>query len=159
MPRPPLATVTTYAGFIEALRARCEQLQISREAIDHVSGLQSGYFAKLLAMPHRQTSMRTLGKTSFDLLIPALGVKLLMVEDEVVTSRLRSRLDVPNRDAAQVRTKPASTVASTNSSPGLRLVFLRTIATLGGHARARSLPAERRVAIARRAARARWQER
>jgi hypothetical protein len=154
MPEPPIATVTTYAGFIEALRARCDQLQISRSALDHVSGLQDGYSAKLLAMPQPQTSMRTLGKTSFDLLIPALGIKLALVEDEVVTSQLRSRLDVQNRDEAQVRS--ASIKASKNSPPGLRSVFMHAIARLGGHARARKLTAERRIAIARRAAKARW---
>jgi hypothetical protein len=153
----PLAIVTSYAGFIDALRARCEQLQISREALDHVSGLPSRYSAKVLVRPDKQGGMRTLGRLSFDLLIPALGVKLLMVEDDEAMARVRRRLG--GRNESQVRTKPASKVASTNSPPGLRSVFLRAIATLGGHARASKLSPKRRIAIARRAARARWQER
>jgi hypothetical protein len=111
-------------------------------------------------MPVPQQNFRTLGKLSFNLLLPALALKLQVVEDEALAPRLRSRLDVQRRDDAQVRSKPASTTASTkasaNSPPGLRSVFMRTIATLGGHARARKLPAERRIAIARRAAKARW---
>jgi hypothetical protein len=153
----PLAIVTSYAGFIDALRARCDQLQISRETLDHVSGLTARYSAKVLVRPQPQQSMRTLGHLSFDLIIPALGLKLAVLEDETMMPRLRKRLGHP-RDEAQVRTKPASTVASTNSPPGLRSVFLRTIATLGGRARASKLSPKRRIAIARRAARARWQE-
>jgi hypothetical protein len=159
MPGPPIATVTTYLGLVEALRARCDQLKISREALDHVSGLQCGYSAKLLTIPDRQQSMRTLGRLSFDLLIPALALKLQLVEDESLMPRLRSRLDVQHRDEAQVRSSPsngASTRSNKNSPGGLGAMFLRTIGTLGGYARARKLSPERRIAIARRAARARW---
>jgi hypothetical protein len=122
--------------------------------LDHISGLQNGYSSKILAMPGRQQSMRTLGRTSFDLMLPALGIKLALVEDEVVTSRLRSRLDVQTRDEAQVRS--ASIKASKNSPPGLRSVFMHAIARLGGYARASKLSPERRSSIARRAAKARW---
>ena len=155
MPEPPLAIVSSYADLIVALRARCDQLQISREALDHVSGLQTGYSAEVLAMPGPQQNFRTIGRVSFDLLLPALALKLQLLEDETLMPRLRKRLGDP-RDEAQVRSKTASTVASTNSSPGLRAVFLRTIAKLGGQARAQSLSTTRRTAIARRAARARW---
>jgi hypothetical protein len=155
----PLATVTNYSELIVALRARCDQLQISREALEHVSGLQSGYAGKVLAMPVPQQNFRTLGKLSFDLLLPALALKLQVVEDEALAPRLRSRLDGQHRDEAQVRSSPSiqSSIRSNKNSPGgLGAVFLRTIGRLGGHARARSLPAERRKAIARRAAKVRW---
>ena len=101
----PLATVTNYVDLIVALRARCDALRISREALDHISGLQSGYAGKLLAMPRPQTSMRVLGRTSFDLMLPALGVKLVMVEDEAAMPRLRKRLADPRAElAGQIET-------------------------------------------------------
>jgi hypothetical protein len=155
----PIAIVSSYLGLIEALRRRCDQLQISREQLNHLSGLQDGYAQKLLAIPHPQMTMRTLGHLSFDLVIPALGLKLAVLEDETLMPRLHKRLGDP-RDEAQVRTKPARTTARTKASAhspaGLRLVFMRTIATLGGHARAQKLSTKRRSALARRAAKARW---
>jgi hypothetical protein len=151
----PLAMVSNYCDLIVALRARCEELRISREALDHISGLQSGYAGKLLAMPRPQTSMRVLGRTSFDLMLPALGLKLAVLEDEAAMRRLRKRLGDPHLET-MVRAKPLSTVASTNSPPGLRAIFLRTIGTLGGYARASKLSPKRRIAIARRAAKTRW---
>jgi hypothetical protein len=72
----PLAMVSNYCDLIVALRARCEELRISREALDHISGLQSGYAGKLLAMPRPQTSMRG---TRTDLVrpdAPGLGLEV-----------------------------------------------------------------------------------
>jgi hypothetical protein len=149
-----LATVNNYSDLVAALRARCDELRISREALDHISGLQSGYSAKVLTMPIPQQNFRTIGRLSFDLLIPALALKVQLVEDEALAPRLRKRLDGSHRDETQVRS--ASIKASKNSPAGLRALFMSSIARLGGFARARKLPAERRSAIARRAAKVRW---
>jgi hypothetical protein len=146
---PMLAVVRNYSDLHRALRARVEQLNISRETIDEIAGFQPFYAAKLLApKPHRK-----LGHMSFDAMLGALGCRLLLVEEDAATlARLRPRW--VQRNVSQVRS--ASTTASIEAEPGVKALFMRTIATLGGKARAQQLSDKRRAAIARRAARARW---
>jgi hypothetical protein len=57
-----LAEVRTWSDLHDVLRRRAESLDISRETLDHVAGLQNGYSAKLLA----PTPIRRLGRISLD---------------------------------------------------------------------------------------------
>src|SRR5262245_31267559 len=72
-----LAHIETPQGLHAALRDRAEALGVTRETIDHVSGMASGYAGKLLA----PVPTKALGATSLPLMLNVLGVKLLLIED------------------------------------------------------------------------------
>ena len=72
-----LATVNDYPGMLAALRARAEELRISRETIDQVAGLPSGYSGKILGIKQ----VRRLNLISLGPVLGALGIKLVIVED------------------------------------------------------------------------------
>jgi hypothetical protein len=98
-PSPPrvLAEVHDYAGLHGALRARSDELAVSRAELDSLSGLQSGYCGKLLApVPIKRIGYQSLGP-----LLTVLGVKLIMVEDSDALRRIGPRLK--KRNDASVR--------------------------------------------------------
>jgi hypothetical protein len=70
--------LTDWPDLYRALRRRVEELDISRESIDHISGLPSGYAAKLLCEP----PVRHLGRVSLFPLLGALGLAIQLVENE-----------------------------------------------------------------------------
>lgn len=71
-----IATVRTYDDFKNALRARADELQMSRATID-AFGLPAGHAGNLLA----PVPIKHIGPQSFGLLLTALGLKVLVVED------------------------------------------------------------------------------
>src|SRR5206468_2426011 len=73
-----LATVRDYDELVAAVRARVAELNITHANVDDVSGVPGGYASKLLCNP----PMRTMGRVSLGLMLGALGLKLLVVEDE-----------------------------------------------------------------------------
>lgn len=87
-----LAVVREYGELVAALRDRAEELDVARETLDEVTGLQTGYCAKLLA----PVPVRSIGPASLGPLLQALGVALIVVEDlsdfEKIERRLRKRL-------------------------------------------------------------------
>jgi hypothetical protein len=95
-----LGTATDYGTLIGLLRARADELAVSRQCLDHVSGLQDGYSAKLLsAIPKK-----ALGRTSLCLLLSALAVKLAVVEDSDQLAAISGRLE--KRDEKSIHTPP-----------------------------------------------------
>lgn len=90
----PLAEIRNYDELNAALRKRADDLNVSRETIDAVSGLQSGYAAKLLA----PVPIRTLSRMSLGAMLGALGLKLLVVEDLDTVRRIERRLVQRKRD-------------------------------------------------------------
>jgi len=72
----PIATVRNYDEFKEALRARADELQMSRATID-AFGLPAGHAGNLLA----PVPIKHIGPQSFGLLLTALGLKVVVVED------------------------------------------------------------------------------
>jgi hypothetical protein len=77
---------------VEACRARMRALDITHETLDGLAGIQPGYSAKLLGpRPHRK-----IGLLTFPLLLGALGLALVAVEDAEQMARIRSRL-VPRK--------------------------------------------------------------
>jgi hypothetical protein len=93
-----LAIVSDYESLHGALRARAEQLQISRETLDEISGLANGYASKILA----PDPIKILGQLSFGPICQALGVKFVMGAKrwEGLTREQRSRIA---RKAARAR--------------------------------------------------------
>ncbi|THD46585.1 MAG: hypothetical protein E8A46_26375 [Bradyrhizobium sp.] len=96
------AEITNYDDLIIVLRARADELQVSRETIDFISGLPSGYAGKLLSLRH----VRRIGLQSLGPLLTALGIKLIAVDDEAALEQCRSRYmkrDEPHFRSATAR--------------------------------------------------------
>jgi hypothetical protein len=83
-----LAEVRSWSDLHNALRQRAETLDVSRAILDDVSGLCSGYSAKLLA----PVPTRHLGRVSLGALLGALGCKLVLQEDKEALVRVAGRL-------------------------------------------------------------------
>jgi hypothetical protein len=82
----PIAIAREYGELINALRDRAEELNVSRETLDAVSGLQSGYTAKLLV------GLKGLGRVSLGPLLGSMGVVLVVMEDPIALAKVRDRL-------------------------------------------------------------------
>lgn len=82
-----LRACSDYLDVIRGLRERADQLQISRNSIDEISGLSDGYAAKLLSIP----PVKTIGMMSMAPLFETLGVRLILVEDTAATARTIER--------------------------------------------------------------------
>jgi hypothetical protein len=148
---PPLAlaTVRNYDDLHFALRARVDALGVSNETLDDLAGFHPGYWSHVLGPSQPQNSIRALGKVSLGCALGTLGVKLILVHDEDAFAKIRDRLVA--RDNAQARrenAKPAGLMPRENA-------FV-VLGRAGGHARMALLSAKQRVALARKASRARW---
>lgn len=95
------AEASSYSGLRDAIRARVEQLNISRECLDRCSGLTSGHSGKLLSQGDAKDRKR-IGQLSLDLLLPAVGLKMVLVDDREALAKMEPMYEP--RDAAQVRT-------------------------------------------------------
>jgi hypothetical protein len=73
-----IATVRDQAEMQQALRLRAEAMDVSREVLDELAGLTRGHTGKLLCDP----PVKTLGTLSMFLLAGALGLKVVLVEDD-----------------------------------------------------------------------------
>lgn len=93
-----LATVRSYTELHEALRARADALQVTREAIDHVTGWPSGYAGKVLA----PVPIKTLNAASMGPLLTVLGLAIVVVEDQAAIDAYVRRLSRWRRDASVV---------------------------------------------------------
>lgn len=75
--KPFYAEFHDYAGLRDALRARVEQLNVSRNCLDSVAGLAAGYVGKILA-PY---SSKKIGGVALGFLIQAAGLKMALIDD------------------------------------------------------------------------------
>jgi hypothetical protein len=91
-----LAAFTTVAELQLLLRARAEELQISRGDLDLLAGLTPGYASKVLA-PSR---IKALGPISLPALLGALGLKLCLMEDAEQRARMSLRFTPRNPNYA-----------------------------------------------------------
>jgi hypothetical protein len=146
-----LAVVRSYDELHAALRARVDTLGISLDTLDDLCGFWPGYASHILG-PKPQGSIRMFKRLSLDCVLGALALKIVVVEDRDALAKVRGRLVASDKAQSRRRNaEPASIKPPENA-----FVML---ARAGGFARAANLSAKRRVAIARRAARARWQAR
>jgi hypothetical protein len=158
-PERRLAVVRSYDELHAVMRARVEELQVTRESIDNVTGLQSGYAGKLLA----PIPIKSLGRTSMGPMLEVLGLALVVVEDPESLEKYADRLE--KRERKDGMHKPVEhrgpTLRETRAAQRQMLrEALRKVARKGGLKSAlvrgvRLSPAQRRR-IAKRAARARW---
>jgi len=144
-PRVLAASISSYNELHAVLRARAEELKVTRLSLDHVSGLQPGYVSKLLA----PTKMRKLGPVSLGPLLAVMGVRLIAVEDESAAVFLK-RLEPRKNASAGMRTPrrhpPQNYQFAGNSAWGKHLASLRWL----------NVSPKRRSSLARHAARIRW---
>jgi hypothetical protein len=91
---PPriIAQASDYEGFLDAIRQRVADLNITHETLDAVSGLQTGYSSKLLAKP----PIRRIGPLVLYVVLQSLGMKIALVEDREALRAVASRL-VPRK--------------------------------------------------------------
>jgi hypothetical protein len=137
-----IAEVNSYGQMLAALRARVNELQINGERFDEYAGLPRGYLSKLIgAKP-----IRRLGMTSFAPVLAGLGLRLLIIEDQEATERLKNRL--PPRNQSFVRSVAVHTNLTTR--------YLRKIGAKGGENSRKYLGKRLVKQLARKAAAARW---
>lgn len=87
-----------YRGLIETCRARADELALSRSEIDRLSGLPSGFSGKLLGQDGSAPKQKRMWPVSLELMLGALGLKILLIEDETATARtLSMRVPVDHR--------------------------------------------------------------
>ena len=145
-PSRVVATFDSYAGMLEAIRARVHELQVNGERLDEYVGLPRGYYSKVAgARP-----IRRLGMTSLAPILNGLGLKCQFIEDPIGTERLKSR--VPPRNASYVRTMPAAADILFTAR------MLKRIRRLGGMTRMAKLTPAQRSELGKKAAAARWQK-
>jgi general stress protein YciG len=145
-----IGEINSFSDLHSVLRARAEQLNMSRETIDHLTGLQPGYSSKLLApRPIRKLSDFALG-----LLLPVLGIKLCLVECPQRMARIAKHIGTRKGD--HVRQGGAVSFQ-------LSRRFLKRIAREGGENSRKYMTREQATELARRAGRAgaaaRWKRR
>jgi hypothetical protein len=104
-----------YDALVEAVRDRVDEMGLTRHELDHQAGMQEGYSAKILGPKRGKVfGMKSLGDT-----LGAIGCKLLLVEDEAQTARIRARMKPrqrPVRLPAQIATIPATFAAADQAS-------------------------------------------
>ncbi len=133
----PIGEATDYHSLVALLSARIRQLDVSYATLDGITGLADGYVSKLFA----PAATKTMGWEALELLLAALGMKLIGVEDANALRRVRNRLiPLKKHDNASGRMRRSLTTAG-------RLL---------NQARATRVPAARRRAIAQYASRTRW---
>lgn len=89
MAEPVLATVRTSQDLCEAFRRRIFELDVSLDTVDDIAGLPTRYTAKVIGVH----PTKKFGQLSFEALLGALGLMLLVVEDPAALERVRSRLE------------------------------------------------------------------
>ena len=146
-----LGMVRSYDDLVQVLRDRADELNVSRLTIDDAAGLSLGHASRLLSPRPRQ---KILGQVSLGLVLGALGVKLMAVEDREALARIAPKL---------VKREVFVPIQAVKVGRGKRRLvskkFLRRIARMGGVARMEKLTAKQRSQHGRAAVRARWARR
>jgi hypothetical protein len=144
-----IARVRDYMGLIAALRARADELELTRDGLDEaMQTLPDRYASKLLASP----PIRNFGRISLGPMLDALGLEIVLVENlkaverisKQIAKRRQKSLDAGHRMLATTKRRRWKFPKGADHASLMRA---RQILTQ---------PAEKRSAIARRAARIRW---
>jgi len=87
---PPhvIATPQDYNDLVKLARARMRQLNISLETLDYISGLTPRYSQKILGLKPE----KRFGAVSLTAMMGALGLRLVVEEDQEALARIQSRL-------------------------------------------------------------------
>jgi hypothetical protein len=145
---------------LQALRDRRDELDISHETLDQISGLQSGYVSKPLA----PKPIKNLGPVSLGPLLGALGVAITVVPDKEAIAAVKHRWQKRKRPQRLRPIQAASITAEIQITPELSAQLtpherIKVGASIGGKRRAKILGKRERHRIAAHAARIRWAKR
>jgi hypothetical protein len=140
------AVVDDHNQLLVAIRRRIAELNVSHETVEYLAGLQSGYLSKVIADPPPK---RMSPFTQF-LILQALGLRVRLEEDPQLIEKLKGRW------SKRKLRKSMRTAVSMDRVIHLPPDFMRRISRMGCEARMRKLSPERRSALARQAAMARW---
>jgi hypothetical protein len=92
-----VAEFSDYAGMLDALRKRVNELALAGERFDEYAGLPKGYLSKLIGA----NPVRKLGMVSMGPLLNAAGVYCWLLEDQQATERLKNRVKPRNGSFAR----------------------------------------------------------
>lgn len=158
------APIRSMPELVQALRDRRDALNISHETIDSIAGLQSGYTSKLLA----PKPIKNLGPMSFGSLLGALGLAVVVVEDQTMCERVSKHWEPRKRPQKLPLSMPLSienqVPAEMQITPELqaqleRREFMRAIGKKGGKRRLKTMGKRARQRAATHAIRCRWAKR
>jgi hypothetical protein len=140
----PVLPVRDMTDLQRSLAARADAIGLSREVIDQLSGLPSGYAAKLLSL----APAKGIGTLSVFLLAGAVGYSIALVEDPDALAKAKRY--------ARQRQKLRQGVGHWRSAKAMALV--RAIASRGGKSRFARMSPEELRAHQSRSAQARWRK-
>lgn len=143
-----LATVNGYQGLIAAIRARKEELRMSDRDLEELAGLTPGHVSKILT----PGANRVLGPLSMGRILRTLGIDLIVAENIERTEQIREQF-VPR---VEERVNKKTRMHSVGVQIEVTRKFLKEIGTKGGANSRKYLTRRQAKAIAKKAARARW---
>ena len=91
-----LGVVNSYQDLHRIMRDQATALELSREVLDEIAGVQRGYSGKLLA----PKPIRRLGEMAFSCILPALGIQLVAFADDEALAQISTRRVKRNAGAA-----------------------------------------------------------
>lgn len=152
--------IRSMSEVLDVMRKRRDELGITHETLDAIAGWPAGYASKLLA----PEPIKNLGWVSFGLGLGALGIALVVVEDEDQAKQVRSRWiprERAQRTASIAASMPNEVPAIIQVTPELqrKLVdfdHMKRIAKLGAKRRNKVMKKRARQRAAAHAARIRW---
>jgi hypothetical protein len=86
-PSPIGRVIASYQDFVDVCRSRADDMEISRQEIDRLTGLADAHASMLLM----KSPMKIFGPISLPLMLDVLGLRLLVVEDPELTARTLRR--------------------------------------------------------------------
>jgi hypothetical protein len=132
-----LGTFTTLKELQVLARARAEELALSRDTINKIAGFADGHANKLLS----PQPAKKIGERSLPLLLGALALKLVVIDDPQQREQIFQRYTPRN---PRLCAHAAAPIAFTLSRR-----FMRAIGKKGGLGRKKKLSAKRLTQIAR----------
>jgi hypothetical protein len=127
------------------MRARADELKLSRISIDEIAGVPAGYSAKLLSLK----PVKKLGVLSISTVLPALAIRLVAISDDELMQRLQARKTIRTRRESAVRADSALQITLSGR-------HMRRIQRLGGLLSRSKMSKRQASLLGRRAALARW---
>jgi hypothetical protein len=116
--------ITDYRGLVEICRQRADELAVSRLELDRLAGLAPGYSGKLLGNGNGKTK-KTMWPVGLESVLGALGLRILLIEDEAATARtlaLRTPVDRSNQRFGNVSRLTPKLLAPPTPPPALTSV-------------------------------------
>jgi len=160
--------VTSKPEMVAAIRRRRDELAVTHETIDEISGMAGGYTSKLLA----PEPIKGFGEMSLGSVLGALALGIaavIIIEDPDQVERIGDRWVKRKRPqkiasagiSASMSHEAPATIQTTPvpERKPVDLQHMKTIAKLGGKRRAKILGKRARHRIATHAARTRWAKR